>query len=244
MNQRLTQGVDRRGPTLPHRFKKHSPRENKPEPSVPVGPPWQTPRSGVCAVIPRNPHIGINSTTLDASFGGPEAFVLATDTRKATFLENLQQPWRAAAACRGSAVDDFYSTDRAAISLAMTRCGLSASLNPCRAESLADPRLDHDHDEWRQLNATLESGEHEAPEPHRSSPPRDQRRQTAPSRSARAEVRPMTERAVEIDTQRFLAAPYGSGGGRRAERHRRSTEHAGEARVCRGRKFPRRSRDD
>ena len=93
-------------------------------------------------VEPRNPNIGTNSTTLDASFGDPATIALSAEIRIATFLEQLRQPWWNDAACRGVGVDDFYSTDRAAISRAMTRCGLCPSLDPCRSEAVADKRLD------------------------------------------------------------------------------------------------------
>lgn len=93
-------------------------------------------------MIPRNQHVGTNSTQLDASFGDPAAIVLAADIRIATFIENLRQPWWGDASCRGVGVDDFYAGDRASISRAMTRCGLCPSRVPCLEEAVLDPRLD------------------------------------------------------------------------------------------------------
>ena len=58
-------------------------------------------------VTPRNPHIGTNSTTLDASLGDLAAIVLAAGIRITKFLENLRQSWWADAACRDAGVADF-----------------------------------------------------------------------------------------------------------------------------------------
>ena len=94
-------------------------------------------------MIPRNPHVGTNSTTLDASFGDPATIALSGDIRVATFLEALRRPWWSEAACRDVGVEDFYATSRAAIDRSMQLCGRCVSLMPCRAEAIADPRLDH-----------------------------------------------------------------------------------------------------
>ena len=94
-------------------------------------------------MIPRNAHVGTNSTTLGASFGDPASIVVATDadTRICDFLAALRQPWWFEAACRGGDVSMFFDARRQAD--ALQRCGVCPSLLPCRAEAIADPHLDH-----------------------------------------------------------------------------------------------------
>ena len=99
---------------------------------------------GVAVMIPRNPHVGQNSTTLDASFGDPTA------DRPGRRHPNRHVP-RDPAPTRGGrtppAVVPGSPTSTpataAAIDWALQRCGRCVTLNPCRAEAIADPRLDH-----------------------------------------------------------------------------------------------------
>lgn len=95
-------------------------------------------------MIPRNPHIGTNSTTLSPDvFGDPAVIAEAGVTRVDDFLHSLRQRWWDLAACRGAGVADFYATDPAAKARAFTLCGRCEALGPCRAEAVADHRLDH-----------------------------------------------------------------------------------------------------
>ena len=96
-------------------------------------------------MIPRNAHVGTNSTQLDASFGDPATVVVATDadTRICDFLAALRQPWWNDASCRGFGITDFYAPGETARARALQTCGRCPSLLPCRAEAIADPHLDH-----------------------------------------------------------------------------------------------------
>ena len=94
-------------------------------------------------MIPRNAHVGTNSTTLDASFGDPASIVVATDadTRICDFLAALRQPWWNDASCRGGDVSMFFDARRQAD--ALQRCGSCVVMFECRTEAIADPHLDH-----------------------------------------------------------------------------------------------------
>lgn len=96
-------------------------------------------------MLPRNSHIGTNSTQLDASFGDPATTVIATDadTRIGDFLAALRQDWWPEAACRGFGIGDFYAGNPTATARALQTCGTCPSLLPCRAEAIADPHLDY-----------------------------------------------------------------------------------------------------
>jgi hypothetical protein len=92
-------------------------------------------------MIPRNSHVGTNSTTLDASYGDPATIALSAEIRLANFTEALRQSWWNLATCRGAGVDLFHDPKRTAEALQL--CGRCEALEPCRTEAVADPRLDH-----------------------------------------------------------------------------------------------------
>ena len=101
-------------------------------------------------MLPRNAHVGENSTTLGAEYGDPASIVMATDadTRITEFLETLRRPWWSDAACRGSDVDMFSRT-QPGIAAALRLCCECPVIVTCRTEAIERGEM---HGTWGGLD--------------------------------------------------------------------------------------------